>query len=416
MNDSTITDFVGVDLQGLPISGADRGRGPAASAAAPPPCSGSLVSYALNGTREKQEVDQGQESDRLLLLDCSCRSWCCPKCAAGYSTRVFLKIGLHLAMFKRPRLVTITVDRKHHANGQAAFEHVEGKNGLIRRFLRLMGFKKAVKVLAFHPKNPEWPHWHILVDLADCGTWVDRVKAWRLMRDRWHVGRIDLPLKLKFKTDSPMAAARYALGYLQKQSGQLPDWVLGRKRAPRSWEAYGELRRAMRNDAKAKREALEAAKAADVASVDEAAPEAEQSPARAKRARASSTVRERLAECGKSCTVMAKQVFGNKTVWRFVGTLGQRAAWVAMMTRWGLLRTVDVRTVTRSFGADGESKRIEVYVPVDGRKSFKDEFERMRIAVMNLTGSLPANLMPQVQRVPCPGAAVDFVGDGVAPF
>lgn len=122
--------------------------------------------------------------DELVLIGCKCRSWCCAKCGPGYFAKIGSKIMPHLGMFKKARLLTLTIDRERFDSGEAAYDYIQTGQGLLRRFLRLAGFKKAFSVLAFHPKSPEWPHWHVLVDIADCGNWVDLQNMWALWRDK----------------------------------------------------------------------------------------------------------------------------------------------------------------------------------------------------------------------------------------
>lgn len=69
--------------------------------------------------------------------------------------------------------------------------------------MRLLGFKKWFKVLAFHndkakngsfdSDNHNWPHWHIIVDISDV-KFIDLKRAWRLFRDKWGNAIVNLRL------------------------------------------------------------------------------------------------------------------------------------------------------------------------------------------------------------------------------
>lgn len=189
---------------------------------------------------------------RLIFVTKKCRSPWCPNCGIGYWGKVRAKIKPHMHTFKRARILTLTIDRKKFSSGQEAYEHIEKENGYIRRFLRLFGFKKAFKVMAFHndkakngtynADNHNWPHWHIIVDVADV-NFVDLKRAWRLWRDKWGLGGLDIQLNKKFR--SAESAINYAISYCQHQVASVADWVVDAMRAPRCYEFYGELRKAI---------------------------------------------------------------------------------------------------------------------------------------------------------------------------
>ena len=53
-----------------------------------------------------------------------------------------------------------------------------------------------------------WPHWHILIDLADVPAGkLDLVRAWELWRDRWRLGVVDLSYRKSF--NDPEHALHY---------------------------------------------------------------------------------------------------------------------------------------------------------------------------------------------------------------
>lgn len=313
MQDTAI--LFGEEAQGLRGVAASDGEGRASG----PPSSGGgeaaasrLDQEALKGSDSGGEGGcEGEKglvapSHRLLLTGCRCRSWCCQRCRPAYWARLRECIMPHVGLFKRPRLLTLTIDRSKFASGADAHEYIES-NQLIKRLLRLFGFKKALKVLAFHPKDPEWPHWHVLVDIADCGSWVDIKRLWRLWRDEWGVGGCDLQLKRKFQSGE--RAVSYALGYLQHQSGDIPVWVLRRTRAPRAFETYGELRQAVREARREAESVEEAIEATDECLVEPDGAECEGS--RRNRSQGGTTVAERIAECGRHCSAVIETTYGD---------------------------------------------------------------------------------------------------------
>lgn len=184
----------------------------------------------------------------LIFVPKKCRLPWCSSCGVAYWAKVRARLLPHLSMFKRARLFTLTVDPKNFRSGQEAYLIIEKQEQYIKRLLRLAGFKKAFKVMAFHkakesrPDGNEWPHWHIVVDMADVG-WLDLKSMWKLWRDKWKVGGLDLQVNRKAR--NAVAAVCYAVSYCQHQSGIVAEWVKDMPRAPRAYECYGELRKAL---------------------------------------------------------------------------------------------------------------------------------------------------------------------------
>ena len=85
------------------------------------------------------------------------------------------------------------------------------------------GTANRVWVLTFQTKIGEsWPHWHILTDLPSGG--IDLARAWKLWRDRW--GRGGLDLQRKDWTADSEAALLYISKYLVKYpEAGFPAWV-----------------------------------------------------------------------------------------------------------------------------------------------------------------------------------------------
>jgi hypothetical protein len=137
-------------------------------------------------------------------------------------------------LFKSPRLLTLTVDRANFTTPFDAWRHVTTKK-LLPKLMRFLGIKIWAWVLEFQRKTGAgWPHWHILIDVADLpGERVDLEHAWRLWRDRWKVGGVDLSRReAEFKNSEH--AVMYITKYLTKEPvGGYPVWVLKSSRTIR---------------------------------------------------------------------------------------------------------------------------------------------------------------------------------------
>lgn len=357
------TSPAGAGGWGKPPEGGDPTAGPAGAGDG----SSRLDLKALNGS---EPHDGG--GDALLIWDCRCRSWCCPSCGPSYWSQVGARIMPHLGMFERARLLTLTVDRKHFRFGWEAYDAIRPK---LRTFLRLFEFRKGFAVMAFHPKGPEWPHWHILVDLADCGPRVDLKRMWRIWRDKWGFGGLDLDVKPR--EESSRAAARYALSYCQHQAGVIPPWVMLGSRTPRAFEAFGELRAALRKNVPETPTGEPSEEPSD--SDSEASPKtSEASPKRPSR-----SVGDRLKDCGKGATVMLRRCFPGGGVSRlFLGRLPTRAIRLVLAEMEGKLPAVNLRHAPRTLSNGAEI--VDVTVPLGPHDDPRQIFERIERAAQEI--------------------------------
>jgi hypothetical protein len=83
--------------------------------------------------------------------------------------------------------------------------------------------------LEFQSKTGEgWPHWHLLIDLADLpGQRIDLKKAWHLWRNVYELGGLQLSSKMLNQRMEVGHALNYITKYLTKQpEGGYPEWVL----------------------------------------------------------------------------------------------------------------------------------------------------------------------------------------------
>ena len=278
----------------------------------------------------------------VRVVGCRCNQhWGCRKCAGRYWAKIRAKVEPHAGLFGDARILTLTIDRKKAlASGftaESIVRHIK-KQGYIRRFLRLFGFKKAFSVLAPHKEDPEWLHWHIIVDFKDTGSWVDLRRAWRLWRDKWAVGGLDFGFK-KTKKIKGERAWGYAFSYAQHQSVHLPGWigaiVAGKgefSRAPRAHEVYGQLRKAI------------------AAERDTAIRDSEAEPKR--RRYSGRSVSEKIARCGASSVAILN--YGRR---RFVGEVEINAGALMYLAK----AYPEFETEVRHFrGEEGELQASQV--------------------------------------------------------
>lgn len=119
-------------------------------------------------------------------------------------------------------MFTFTVDRNAFGSPLDAFLTING-GGYIRRLMRLLKVDLWAWTLELQMKTGEgWPHWHMVIDLPPGGLNLER--AWRLWRDKWHLGGLDLQRK---KNKFAKHALFYVTKYLTKYpEAGFPDWLL----------------------------------------------------------------------------------------------------------------------------------------------------------------------------------------------
>ena len=213
--------------------------------------------------------------DRVGVVPKRCRCRVCPACGKRRGWLVRQKLQSKLGIWRVPRLLTLTVDRKRFNSPVDAHREITGGK-YVARLMRRLGIKRWVWVLEFQSASGAgWPHWHLLIDMADLparsaftadrktvygragccdahlrSKWVvlhgpvpkgkgrvwtiphylDLAKAWRLWRDEWGCGGLDLG-KDRHKSMSAAHAVNYLTKYLLKQPpGGYPVWVLKSRR------------------------------------------------------------------------------------------------------------------------------------------------------------------------------------------
>ena len=185
----------------------------------------------LESTVSNVKFDEPEPVGLFALIPCRCRSRTCEKCGPCLGWRVRQNMLSKAHLFSRPAMLSLTVDRSCFSSPEAAHGAItEGK--FIARLLRLLGVKLWLWVLEFQTKSGDgWPHWHVLIDLDDVpGKRIDLPRAWRLWRDKWHLGGLDLSVK---QARTREHAIHYITKYLTKMPESFPVWVLLRGKAIR---------------------------------------------------------------------------------------------------------------------------------------------------------------------------------------
>jgi len=188
-----------------------------------------LESSSSNLTRSEQVESMPFDGATLCASKCRCRT--CPTCGPrlGWIVRQNILSKSHL--FKFPAMFTLTVDRSRFENPQDAHRQIT-EGGYISRLMKRLGIKRWFWVLEFQTKSGiGWPHWHLMVDLGDVGGFLNLKLAWRLWRDRWKLGGLDLQTKAHVKGYEYVV--NYVTKYMTKMPPAFPTWVLDRERAIR---------------------------------------------------------------------------------------------------------------------------------------------------------------------------------------
>lgn len=133
--------------------------------------------------------------------------------------------------FGQPAMLTLTVDRSHYESPEQAHQQIT-QNSYISRLMRLLGVVTWFWVLEIQTKSGSgWPHWHLLIDLDDVNGAIDLQRAWKLWRDKWHLGGLDLSMKRSFADRGH--AVNYVTKYLTKTPEAFPIWVIDSQRVVR---------------------------------------------------------------------------------------------------------------------------------------------------------------------------------------
>jgi hypothetical protein len=208
--------------------------------------------------------------------------------------------------------------------------------------------------------------------MADVGR-IDLRRIWSLWRDKWKVGGLDLQVNRKCRNATQ--AVNYAISYCQHQSGVVAEWVKDSERAPRAYEAYGQLRKAIKNHEK--QEAIEA-QASDVPeSVEEGALEEAVK-------RDITYVGDRLNHCDTGSLVLLKTTYGDEVSYEYVSDLPYSEGQIAIASK---LLYVDVK---RQIVKDEYGARLQLYLSIESR----DDPRKVVEAILRGLNQLPIETIP----------------------
>lgn len=181
-----------------------------------------------------------------------CKHWMCEQCKLSRGLALKRHLLAKAALFKSPRLYTVTINRAWFKSPEEAYNYVLGKKFLARLLTKEMGVRRWLWVLEAQENSGEgWPHWHILMDVSDLpGRWYhsgsretrvtkpkegrgwayiphffDLNRVHRLLRE-WKIGE---QCKLTVRRDefnSPEHAINYIVKYLIKMPERgYPAWM-----------------------------------------------------------------------------------------------------------------------------------------------------------------------------------------------
>lgn len=275
-------------------------------------------------------VSSSKGGELFQLKDCRCGSRYCQRCAPVLGRRVLQRLLAKAEEWKKPRLVTLTVDRTKFTGPADAYKCVaEGR--YVARLMKEMGITRWVKVLEFQMKTGEgWPHWHLLVDeVSETGkVKIDKMwlsKAWHLWRDTWGIGGLDITPSKRFVGRPVHEIMRYVVKYMTKfpEKG-FPGWVLDQThvRALEASRVVGALVSGCRDEGPSEGQE-EIVDPGAIVEVDR------------KGVRFfSRTIRERVSSCGESSLVL------NDATGKFVSMVSVRSGQVAIAAKRGLISGV----------------------------------------------------------------------------
>lgn len=152
----------------------------ATGALAPAATPGDGVPTILESKEIKVTLDDNDDNQDNFIKGISvcCNSWLCEKCRRAKGFELRKKLIAKVAMFKQPRLYTVTINRDWFQSPEDAYHYVMGEKFLARLLTKEMGVRRWVWVLEAQEESGDgWPHWHILIDVADLpGQWYNKAK------------------------------------------------------------------------------------------------------------------------------------------------------------------------------------------------------------------------------------------------
>lgn len=267
----------------------------------------------------------------LKLRPCLCRKWFCPDCAPRLGKSLRSKLRERLKRFKRVFGITLTIDGSLFSSPEEAWRYVMAKRliCLLVKKLHARGYlnSKHYFWVVEWQQDTEQAHWHLLID-SEYVPFGEIVAIWSSFRPKSapalpvrvtadNYKSLDRPAfgSVRFTLNGEVAwrAAMYATKYLVKVPDYgFPDWVLDFPGRVRRYDHS----KGFFSDGKPKREPVQDDDG-DI-SFD---------PEKLERRREFKTLRERMAQCKATTTIIRREVWRNsegkleERGGKFVGTL-----------------------------------------------------------------------------------------------
>lgn len=304
-------------------------------------------------------------ASELVLVPERCGCRLCRECGSMLGRKLRGRLHEKAALFKSPRMLSLTVDLKGtitgkgFASGEEAHRYVTAGR-FIAKLMSKLGIRVWVWVLEFQRNGN--PHWHVLFDASELvGGRFDYDAAWRWWRDRWQVGGWKASGKAdEFK--SPEHALNYITKYVVKEpESGYPDWV---------WDVE---RRAVRfvGASKAVGRLVRAEDPADVDQGEEV--EQEDQGEESESERKVLTYRQRVGLCHRSVKALRHRLSADGVEsWEFVGGLGVRWEGLVLMIAAGVVPSLELAQLPSESGASRVVVRGRSWVHVsDVERSIK---------------------------------------------
>jgi hypothetical protein len=317
------------------------------------PRADSLTTLELRDNVVREKGKEEQHVERLHIRPYRCRCRICPLCGPDLGYRVRGRLLASRLDWKIPYMLTLTVDRARFACPEEAWKVISG-NRYVSRLLHLLGVERWVWVLEFQMKSGEgWPHWHVLMDLATVGGYVNLKLAWHMWKHVWKVGGLKLSKDKFAKRRDVDGAMRYITKYIVKQPAEgWPAWILDQRNMKfyQPSRSVGSLVRAGEQNH---------------VHVGEVQGEEEE------RTREGRPLLERVAGCRKASAILHSV---GSLGYRYIDQIPIRPGALALAAVHGWGEQVELRTHSNEWG----KSRLEVSIRLRPRESVETVIDRLR--------------------------------------
>jgi hypothetical protein len=254
------------------------------------------------------------------IRPCRCRRWFCRYCGPRLGQALRQNLIARLRKFKQVFGITLTVDGKLFADPQNTWSYVMEER-LIWRLVRDLSRRGYLNspvyfwVVEFQ-KETEQPHWHLLLD-AEYIPFGEIVEIWSRFRPDSATPCAQKITAENYRGEAPAfgsvqftpsddsdSAASYATKYLVKYPKKgYPHWVLDRfGRMPRFGHSHGFFPKRNGHDGMC---FCDECRGEAEAKATKQAREKPSASSTLRRPRLAKTIRQRLEQCGKSCTIVS---------------------------------------------------------------------------------------------------------------